>query len=454
MDLKPSSEQVYEANSVKGMLHKNCLEKVVFERKQKNLEYEKRCLLRQHSRDETEIKQILYRLQYEQTLLADEEDKTGEDSEDSSHHESEDGNDDTSTVVNPYPVTIVPKFGPTSPRQDVLLKVQKGVQKTTGSRIGRRKSLEYEDIENTLLLRKSRQQQSKTQTTAQTTRHHNQGSSRRPQPIAEHNETLDTWVGDPEFISSVRRPLKPASEFGQKKFLKRALSEIWLRPNSALTALSTSVTTMRRGGSLKSKRDKEESDKSGTDFRNEQPPDNDDAKKSTSSPKRKTSIESRKNSFSDSKTSKESVSRHERKGSLKDRKCSGQEKVGELSSEKEADGYGSQSKQCDDECDKKYLQLAKGEKKEVTEKATRQNTRHGSLKKKKEKLRDKEDILPNTQRTRHGLLTPLALKTDNEEPDSPPADSYITRMRSKSMGTTPNSSPLASPVVKDAKFHY
>lgn len=78
MEIKPSTEQVYEANSVKGMLHKNCLEKVVFERKQKNLEYEKRCLLRQHSRDETEIKQILQRLQYEQNLLADDESKTGE----------------------------------------------------------------------------------------------------------------------------------------------------------------------------------------------------------------------------------------------------------------------------------------------------------------------------------------------------------------------------------------
>lgn len=334
-----------------------------------------------------------------------------------------------------------------------------GVQKTTGSRIGRRKSLEYEDIETTAFVRKNRQQQSKIQSPTQSSRHYNQGSSRKPPPIAEHNEpALDTWVGDPEFISSVRRPLKPASEFGQKKFLKRALSEIWLRPSSALTALSSSVTSMRRGGSLKSKKDKGECDKSCLDFRDDQPTENDDGKKLTSSPKRKTSIESRK--FSDSKSSfcsKESSSRHERKGSLKDRKSSGQENIGEVPSEREVDAYGSPSIKCDAECDKNALQSTKEEKKEVTGKSSGKNTRHGSLKKKKEKSLDKDDVLQNTQRTRHGLLSPLVFKTETAEllrSDSQPTDGYISRMRSKSMGTSPNTSPLASPVVKDAKFHY
>lgn len=67
--LKPNAP--LEAHNMKEMTIRNSVEKLECEKRQKIIEKQRSYFVRQHSRDENEIKQILLRLQQEQETIHD-----------------------------------------------------------------------------------------------------------------------------------------------------------------------------------------------------------------------------------------------------------------------------------------------------------------------------------------------------------------------------------------------
>ena len=66
VNMDQNHESSHENFNMRGMVHKNSVEKLEYLKRQKSLEKQKKYFVRQHSRDENEIKQILQRLQLEQ----------------------------------------------------------------------------------------------------------------------------------------------------------------------------------------------------------------------------------------------------------------------------------------------------------------------------------------------------------------------------------------------------
>ena len=112
--------------------------------------------------------------------------------------------------------------------------------------MGRRKSLEYEDLDNN---NESKSTPSPIRTTMLAYSFINKLkapiNARKLSNAQEQGPLIDNnmWVGDPEYISSVRRPRKSVAEQNHSKaLLRRAKSEIWIRPD---TALSRSTPSLR-----------------------------------------------------------------------------------------------------------------------------------------------------------------------------------------------------------------
>ncbi|KAK3106643.1 hypothetical protein FSP39_024346 [Pinctada imbricata] len=240
----PAHENPLENNNMKGMVHKNSVEKLEYIKRQRSLEKQKRYFVRQHSRDENEIKQILQRLQFEQQIHDHEEDGTSQNSDDNEDKDDDkDDGDSDRGIVNPYPLIIVPKFGPPTPLKDANTDSKQDHQLPPGVRTGRRKSLEYEDIDNGNILKTT---PSPIRTTVLAYSFINKlrapiaarksSSSQDQGPLIDNN----MWVGDPEYISSIRRPRKTVAELNHHKSLKRAKSDLWLR-----SELSRSTSSLR-----------------------------------------------------------------------------------------------------------------------------------------------------------------------------------------------------------------
>lgn len=58
-----------ELHSIKGMAQKNVAEKVLHQKLQNQIDKQKKAFVKQHSKDENELKLILQRLQLEQQLI-------------------------------------------------------------------------------------------------------------------------------------------------------------------------------------------------------------------------------------------------------------------------------------------------------------------------------------------------------------------------------------------------
>lgn len=58
-----------ELHSIKGMAQKNVAEKVLHQKLQNQIDKQKKAFVKQHSKDENELKLILQRLQLEQHLM-------------------------------------------------------------------------------------------------------------------------------------------------------------------------------------------------------------------------------------------------------------------------------------------------------------------------------------------------------------------------------------------------
>ncbi|KAK3605987.1 hypothetical protein CHS0354_019668 [Potamilus streckersoni] len=228
MHVGASSEEVnsergpIESAHIKEMVQKNSVERMMFCKKTKGIENEKRAFVRQISREESEMKNLLQRLQNEQQLIINEESNSDPCDEDyNSEDDFPDDDNESSIVFNPYPITIVPKFGATKP---VTKSSSIDKENSTGrSRfMTRRKSIEFEDVQDSLRLSATTSFSRKTYTGSMLS-----GRDSDATILASiQPKEQESWLGSPLAISSVRRPRKSVAEQMHQKFLIRSLTEM------------------------------------------------------------------------------------------------------------------------------------------------------------------------------------------------------------------------------------
>ncbi|XP_063424063.1 uncharacterized protein LOC134707882 [Mytilus trossulus] len=221
-----------ELHSIKGMAQKNVAEKVLHQKLQNQIDKQKKAFVKQHSKDENELKLILQRLQLEQQLIdTDVNDLSDGDEKDEKSSESSNEDD---FISNPYPVMIMPKFSQLPAKQDK--------HKITGSKqcfkMPRRKSLEYEDVDKI----KSSTSGIRTTLLAASFISKLRSSQHKRQNDVGDDNYCDQW----ESTSSIRRPRKTIAEQNQHKLLQRAKSEILCRPSSGLSLSVSSMQSPRR----------------------------------------------------------------------------------------------------------------------------------------------------------------------------------------------------------------
>lgn len=226
-----------ELHSIKGMTQKNVVEKVLHQKLQNQIDKQKKAFVKQHSKDENELKLILQRLQLEQQLIdTDINDLSDENEKDEKLSESSNEDD---CVANPYPVMIMPKFSQLSAKQDK--------NKITGSKhclkVQRRKSLEYEDVDK---IKSSTSGIRTTLLAASFISKLRSSQHKRPNDGGDDNY-CDQW----ESTSSIRRPRKTIAEQNQHKLLQRAKSDILCRPSSGFSLSVSSMQSPRRIDSSK-----------------------------------------------------------------------------------------------------------------------------------------------------------------------------------------------------------
>nr|XP_022286273.1 uncharacterized protein LOC111099158 [Crassostrea virginica] len=169
----------------------------------KNIEKQRSYFVRQHSRDENEIKQILLRLQQEthhddlevSTLTTGEE--ISQNPQNDGDRQTDDGQEED--VVNPYPLVIVPKFGSPTP-----LKSRDETGTPTRSL---RRSTEKSEMPD-----KSSSFRATVIAASFINKLHAPIAARKggKSPFKEGDNAL--WVGDLEYISSIRRPRKSVAD--------------------------------------------------------------------------------------------------------------------------------------------------------------------------------------------------------------------------------------------------
>ncbi|XP_033733299.1 uncharacterized protein LOC117322473 [Pecten maximus] len=225
-----------DANNMRDFVQKNSLERVAHEKRTKTIEHQKKVFVRQYSKDEQEVKDILQRLHVEQLIY--DVDYLPTDAVRNDLEEEEGDIEEEEVFVNPYPITIIPKFGQTTVKPGSTPK--KGIGDTDPQRYrsGRRKSLEFEDIPTLGCSGSAKQgQHGRPSVTGVSTP---AGRTRKLSSTSDQQEIADIWVGDPEFISSVRRPRKTSSDINHRKLLQRAMSDVWVQSNTeSLSRLST-----------------------------------------------------------------------------------------------------------------------------------------------------------------------------------------------------------------------
>lgn len=186
-----------EKNHLKDMVQRNALETLVFNKITKHIETEKKAFTRQNSRDETEMKHLMLRLHQEQQAFIQNGEQLSSESGEELEDEITNEPKEPDRYVNPYPVTIIPKFG--APQTKPVAK--QGSAKILADL--RDNVEESEDVHGNQQL------------------HVTSLSSSNMRPRDQKGE----WLGNPEAISSVRRPRKSVSNQIQRLALNRSHSE-------------------------------------------------------------------------------------------------------------------------------------------------------------------------------------------------------------------------------------
>ncbi|KAH3699214.1 uncharacterized protein LOC127860864 [Dreissena polymorpha] len=251
-----------ERSHMKEMILRNALESAALIKTSKHLESQRRAFVRQSTRDEDEMRSLLGRLQMGQPLVTN-----GDAVSDSAHYtctESVNGMDETDGYMdrvissttseingvpfhscqevassNPYPVTILPRFGGTPSRKLPVVSTRVPIW-------SRRKSIEYEDIQDSLTSMRS----SATSSVIST----NQRVSGSTSCLLRESARSGDWLASPEAISSVRRMRKSVTSQAQRKLLRKPSTDSQYS-NESLTGSGTSSPLSRsRNNSLKERK--------------------------------------------------------------------------------------------------------------------------------------------------------------------------------------------------------
>ncbi|XP_060063171.1 uncharacterized protein LOC132543672 [Ylistrum balloti] len=221
-----------DANNMRDFVQKNSLERVAHEKRTKSIEHQKKAFVRQYSKDEQEVKDILQRLHVEQQIY--DVDYIQLDAVKGDLEKEGDDQEEEEVFVNPYPITIIPKYGQTPVKQGTTIKKNNGETEILRHRCGRRKSLEFEDIPPPGCAKQVQHGRSSVTAISPAT-----GRTRKLSSTSDQPDLADIWAGDPEFISSVRRPRKTSSDINHRKLLQRAMSDVWVQSNAeSLSRLS------------------------------------------------------------------------------------------------------------------------------------------------------------------------------------------------------------------------
>lgn len=216
----PKPNAPLEAHNMKEMTIRNSVEKLECEKRQKIIEKQRSYFVRQHSRDENEIKQILLRLQQEQETIHDDAEgsplSTGNETREGSSCERDRSATDPGVegeeVVNPYPLVIVPKYGSPTP-------LKNRVETDSPTRSLRR--CDRNDSPN-----KSSSFRATVIAASFINKLHAPIAARKggKSPFLEGDDAL--WVGDLEYIHSIRRPRKSVADMNHQRTIFRAKSDV------------------------------------------------------------------------------------------------------------------------------------------------------------------------------------------------------------------------------------
>ncbi|XP_060597824.1 uncharacterized protein LOC132751641 isoform X2 [Ruditapes philippinarum] len=198
----------------RDMVQRNAMENAAYNKVAKHLESEKRAFVRQNTRDEGEMKNLLYRLQqqttYNQTPVTDQGDTSSEIDEVDWTGTPPTGNLlQQECVANPYPVTIIPKFGGNSLTKHPVISAQESSRSNS-----RRKSKEYEDVQESL-------SNMTVSNLSSASSNYEQTISSSSASVLNDDEASRAWLATPGAISSVRRMRKSVTEQTHSKILRK-----------------------------------------------------------------------------------------------------------------------------------------------------------------------------------------------------------------------------------------
>ncbi|WAR04737.1 hypothetical protein MAR_020106 [Mya arenaria] len=255
-----------ERSHIKDMVLRNALENAALVKTSRRLENQRRAFVRQSTRDEEEMRTLLTRLSIEQS---GHHGNAGEAGEHGGFHETytcfgENGRDsqyfdevdggfraggetevehEVEVVANPYPVTIIPRFGgPPTRKQSGI----SGRPVSHSSSWSRRKSIEYEDVQDSLLtVRTSGNPASNIS---------EQQISASTSSISRDQHAIGNWLASPDAISSVRRMRRSVNEQSHRKLMRKASCESRVSDDSPINSGSSSPILHSRNNSLKERK--------------------------------------------------------------------------------------------------------------------------------------------------------------------------------------------------------
>ncbi|KAL5009989.1 hypothetical protein ScPMuIL_012294 [Solemya velum] len=212
-----------ETPTVKQMRQKNRRVKAEHTKKQKNIEAEKKAFVRKISREECEMKQLLRKLNLaKQTNNPEEFESISEYSDDAFRSDE----DDEPAFVNPYPVTIVPKYQTNVRNNSPVIRADRQ------QKPWHRKALEYEDIDTVINCSWSSFKDFEFPN-----QYKNQARNRK----TSLGLSL-SWGGVPQVISETRRPKKSISEQVERKCPLRANTEYFAKWDADIETMVSSAS--------------------------------------------------------------------------------------------------------------------------------------------------------------------------------------------------------------------
>ncbi|KAL4229092.1 hypothetical protein ACF0H5_012131 [Mactra antiquata] len=240
-----------ERSHMKDMVARNAMESAAYHKKAKHLDNQKKAFVRQNTRDEEEMKSLLHRLQIEQQFTpSDDEINSDEDNADEvdgcdaskPEDTSPSGSEEPECIANPYPVTIIPRFGGTTvPKQPMKDRFSLDKPGFLG-RYNRRKSIEYEDIQDVL-------SSAKFGALPPTLECQSQIACSN---IHDDIKNIGDWLAHPDAISSVRRMRKSVLDQSHGKLYRKSSNEQF--SSSELSVSPPSSVSHSRNNSLKDRK--------------------------------------------------------------------------------------------------------------------------------------------------------------------------------------------------------